>query len=80
MRTMVPWKYSSKGVMVPKLHSVSVSRDGLSLDQQNELYREMHNWCKEYLKDKFYGAPAWTTTWQFEDDEDATAFALRWAR
>jgi len=42
-------------------------------------YLEMYNWLRENCKEKFYILPTWAGNGaQFEDDEDAVLFALRW--
>lgn len=56
---------------VPKLITVCVT--------QNPPYAEMRNWCTENCQAPFYMLPSWYGKGcQFEDDEDALMFALRW--
>lgn len=57
---------------VPKLHRV----------QYNPKYNwgEVHRWCKENGRGPFYMAMSWAGTFvEFEDDEDATVFALKFS-
>ena len=59
-------------VRVPKLHRVSY----------NPKYNwgEIHYWCKENCRAPSYMAMAWNGTFvEFEDDEDATVFALKFS-
>lgn len=65
--------------MIPVIHNVAANFEGTDLESATKKWQEMHAWCKDNCRDKFYGSPAWTNVWGFEDDEDATAFALRWA-
>lgn len=62
---------------VPKLHDVVIRADEIfSRDE----YNEMNEWCYKNCKERFYFFPSWTRKIgaQFEDDEDAMLFALRW--
>ena len=64
---------------VPKLHTVFIGPDRIVTPTgvvKNWDYRELHNWCIANCKDKFYSH--WNGNWQFDDDEDAMLFALRW--
>lgn len=59
-------------VKVPVLHKISYARqeDTFSTD----------NWCKDNCKGAYYHSPRWNDTYiEFEDDEDATWFALVWS-
>lgn len=77
---IAPWaKDPNFGQQIPVMHNVKVSYSGLTDDEQSERWREQRDWCEKFCRDKWYPAPAWTPAWGFEDDEDATAFALRWA-
>jgi hypothetical protein len=58
--------------IVPKLHKVKLS----SLMSDHEIY-EIRRWCKENCIDKFYTSLL-KNSWEFEDDEDAMLFKLRW--
>ena len=41
---------------------------------------EIINWCNKNKIQKFkYWEGIYTSTWQFDDDNDATLFALRWS-
>ena len=67
-----PWPELTN-VKVPKLHRVSY----------NPKYNwgEVQYWCKENCRSPAYTAPSWTGKQfvEFEDDEDAVVFALRFA-
>lgn len=55
---------------VPKLHRV----------KYNPKYNwgEVHYWCKANCRAPTYMSPGWSGTFvEFEDDEDATVFALK---
>lgn len=60
-------------VKVPKLHRVN----------HNSKYNwgELHYWCKENCRAPFYISMSWMPGKfvDFEDDEDATVFALKFA-
>ena len=59
---------------VPKLHNVIISNE-------NYNYRTLSEWCAENCKGLYYLIPEWSKNigCQFEDDEDAALFALRWS-
>jgi len=57
---------------VPKLHKVTY----------NPKYNwgEVHHWCKENCRAPSYMSMAWAGTFvEFEDDEDAVVFSLRFS-
>ena len=57
-------------VAVPVLHRVNFS--GYS-------FAEMREWLEANCRAPYYTSPGWTGNFvEFEDDQDATAFALRW--
>lgn len=58
---------------VPKLHRVHYN------DKYN--WGEVQYWCKENCRAPAYTSPGWTNKKfvEFEDDEDATLFALKFA-
>lgn len=58
---------------VPKLHRVFYSETWFSW--------EMQDWCEKNCQAKFYTSPGWCDPAfiEFEDDLDATLFALRWS-
>lgn len=60
------------GFKMPFLHKVPYN--------QEVNYREIEGWLKENCKDSYYPSPGWhkTPMIEFEDDEDAMMFALRW--
>lgn len=61
----------ASGITVPKLITVRIS--------QKFEYLDMYTWLKENCMGKFYILPSYAGYGcQFEDDEDATMFALRW--
>lgn len=60
------------GITVTKLITVRIS--------QKFVYLDMYNWLRENCIGKFYILPTWAGYGcQFEDDEDAILFALRWS-
>lgn len=74
---MIQYKIEQWGktkVKFPILHRVTYSRE------HEKNWFGMHEWCKTNCKAPFYWAPQWAGTFaEFEDDEDATLFALMWA-
>ena len=74
---MVPMK-ACPSILIPVLHDVIV-REGEIFSRKE--YEEIYKWCRDNCKEPFYIFPSWTLKIgaQFEDDEDATMFALRWA-
>lgn len=43
-------------------------------------FAEMREWLEANCGARYYVAPGWATDFvEFEDDRDATAFAMRWA-
>lgn len=61
-------------MMVPVLHPVK-----LNWVQKPGQYMDLYRWCKENCKARFYPWPSWKGNgYEFEDDEDAALFALRW--
>lgn len=59
-------------VKVPVLHRAYYS--------SNEDYHTVNKWCKENCKGRFYFSPAYKReSVEFEDDEDALWFKLRWS-
>jgi len=62
------------GFKVPKFHTVHIRRE-------NYTHLELQVWCEANCRGAFYIIPSWRAKagCQFEDDEDATMFALRWA-
>ena len=75
VKTMVPMKNYPK-VLIPKLHSVVV-REGEIFTKKE--YDEIYEWCRNNCKEQFYIYPSWTLKVgvDFEDDEDAIMFTLR---
>ena len=71
---MITYKkvFDNHNLTVPVLHRVY---------HREERYYYINMWCKENCKRRFYFAPVWTTEYfvEFEDDEDAVLFALKWA-
>lgn len=65
-----PWP-DLPNIRVPKLHKVTFKRhDAL----------HMRAWLEENCRAPYYTGPGWAGNFvEFEDDQDATAFALRWA-
>lgn len=71
-------------VQVPVLHTVhySTSVDGVdAVYQKSLLDYQVDTWLKENCKGAYYHSTYHRDKFvQFEDDEDATLFALRWAK
>jgi hypothetical protein len=72
------------GINFPVLHRVVYGQttDGVAARYQNS-YRDyrVREWCNANCRAPFYLHPGWTPDKfvEFEDDADATAFALKWA-
>ena len=67
-----PWPDLAPSLRVPKLHKVNF----------NPKYNsgEAHRWCQENCRASFYLGGSWAGHFiEFEDDMDATAFALRFS-
>jgi hypothetical protein len=59
-------------IKIPILHRVPY-------DQRHTFF-EIYHWCEEYCVAQYYTSPGWSGSFvEFEDDEDAVLFALRWA-
>lgn len=71
-------------VQAPVLHTVhySTSVDGVdAVYQRSFLDYQVNSWLKENCKAPYYRSTYHRDKFiQFEDDEDATFFALRWAK
>lgn len=73
-------------VRTPILHEVIVDKaepwfapQGIRKRDRAAWDKEVIKWCKENCKAKFYLLPSWDRAGvEFEDDEDAVMFALRW--
>lgn len=66
-----PYEWDESYV-VPVLHKVPY-------DYKKYSYDEITDWLKEHCRAKSYRSPGWAPPFvEFEDDEDATFFALRW--
>lgn len=72
---MISYKrpYEDINITVPVLHRVYLS--------DRAWYYRQSSWCRENCRAPFYFAPGWTEKFfvEFDDDEDAVLFALRWA-
>lgn len=67
-----PWPEQLPTLKVPKLHRVTYA------DKHN--WGEVHYWCKANCRAPFYCSLAWAGKFvEFEDDEDATLFALKFS-
>lgn len=72
-------------INIPVLHRVIYGQtvDGVPARYQTS-YRDylIRQWCQSNCRAPFYMHPGWTVDKfvEFEDDVDATAFALKWAR
>ena len=70
---MITYKTNSYGLTIPVLHKVKFA-------WSNENVTEIRRWCKQYCKAGYYFGPAFNKNFcEFEDDEDAMLFALRWS-
>jgi len=75
MITYLESTYESRGasftLATPVLHKVCFNHYDRT---------EVMKWCEQNCKAKFYPGPSWAGHFfEFEDDEDAVWFALRWA-
>lgn len=62
-------------VKFPVLHKVCYTDNG-----EAGLIYTIDQWCKENCKGRRYHSPSWSGNFiEFEDDEDAALFALRWS-
>lgn len=63
-------------VKLPVLHKVHYTDTG----EPGMIFR-LDQWCAENCKGRRYHSPGWTDSnfVEFEDDEDAMLFALRWS-
>ena len=70
IRYTYPWPETAPTVKVPVLHRVQFTQYRIA---------EMREWLIANCRAPFYTSPGWTENFvEFEDDQDATAFALRW--
>lgn len=61
---------------MPKLITVRISKE-YGMDVYGY---DVRKWMKENCQHNYYMLPAWCGVgYQFEDDEDAALFALRWS-
>lgn len=73
------------GIQIPVLHRVVYAHttDGVAARYQQS-YRDyqVREWCKTNCRAPFYMHPGWTLDKfvEFEDDMDATAFALKYGQ
>lgn len=68
---VTPWE-DYPTLRVPKLHKVSYD--------PKYTWSHVYYWCKENCRAPSYTAMAWAGTFvEFEDDEDAVAFALKFS-
>ena len=84
--TYVERKFGIKTTLrVPVLHTVVYAQtvDGVQAQyQRSYLDCQVDAWLKENCKSPYYHSPGWhrEKSIQFEDDVEATFFALRFAR
>lgn len=83
--TYVKKKYGETDVKFPVLHRVVYGKtmDGvLAQYQVSYLDYKVNEWLKENCKSPYYHSPGYLQEKfiEFEDDEEATWFALRWGR
>ena len=65
-----PWPDIAPNLRVPVLHRVTFTEYRIA---------EMREWLVANCRAPFYVAPGWTSNFvEFEDNRDATAFAMRW--
>jgi len=82
---MITYRDADFGIRIPVLHDVVLRIEpSFSLDRMSQLledYTVMHKWCEQNCESNFYFYPSWTGKLgaQFENDEDAVMFALRWS-
>lgn len=71
---MITYKETMPGMHLPVLHRVYYNPG-------SPIRFDVWAWCKEHCKERFYQSPGWTKEFfaEFEDDEDATLFALKWS-
>lgn len=71
-------------IKTPKLHRVVYGRydPDQSLPDYTLEYYGIREWCELHCSNPFYFSPGWTDEKfiEFEDNNDATLFALRWAK
>lgn len=83
--TYVEKKYGIfAGLKIPKLHRVVYAHtiDGvMAAYQRSYKDRLVDAWLKEHCKNPYYHSPGYLQEKfiEFEDDEEAVLFALRWA-
>lgn len=69
---MISYKEAEYGRLVPVLHKVHFNK---SADR-----REVRIWCENNCRAMFYTGPSWAGRFvEFEDDEDAMWFSLRYS-
>jgi hypothetical protein len=82
--TYVEKKYGMTGVKFPVLHRVIYAHttDGVMAAYQRS-YKDhlVDSWLEENCQHPYYHSPGWMTKKfiEFECDEEAVLFALRWA-
>lgn len=72
---MITYKkfFDHSEITFPVLHRVKI--------RDFAYYYTINSWCKDNCRAPYYMAPSWAVDCavEFEDDEDATLFALRWS-
>ena len=83
---MITYKTIDFDVRIPVPHDVVLkeytTRDLIGRYKEIEdEYKDMRKWCEQNCQSKFYFYPSWNRKFgaQFENDEDAVMFALRWS-
>lgn len=80
----VAYKEIFPGVKAPILHTVfyGIRFDGTDADQQQRLFNyRVDSWLRENCRAAYYHSTYHVDKFiQFEDDEDAVLFALRWGK
>lgn len=76
-----PWPETAPTLKVPVLHKVYFTRYQIAeIISAIRRIAEMRDWLEANCRAPYYVAPGWADNFvEFEDDQDATAFALRWS-
>lgn len=68
------------GITVPVLHNIVYGKCESALYERHPKQVEIDAWLSENCKDRYYHTSSWMRVHaiQFEDDEDALMFALKY--
>lgn len=81
----VTYRQNCVGVRVPVLHRVHYRlfqpRETLSTYDYALRQHQLHEWLEINCQHRYYRSPPWQDVKfvEFEDDQEATIFALRWS-